>query len=528
MPSIREDLSAISKEITKINNEAKEAAQSTKSLGNELKLDPKNLDIIKQRYASLANELDVNTKKIVALQTAEADLKKLAQSDKYKNDEEALKKINALMDDYRVKLSYAVDKQKQLQAATSATAQAQSYIKAATEQVNERFAKLEKSARKLQITMLAVVAAMTKVVKSAVEQGTELYSLSKRYQTTADEIQTWNRALQLATGQADLFTQSLSIMVKGMAQIAAGRGVAFQKALKNIGIAYKDIKELSAGEQFEAILKGLSEVENYSTRAAAAQQLLGESGQYIADVFENGEINLAKYTEKAKTFGIISQENAKRLAELGFELEAVKSTLAVAGAELTIALAPTIEFLGNFLKNIVAPVLNSIAKGLKSLGGFGSALLIIMGSTALLLPKIITFIKLQTIRNLALKQSIDAVTAAQVKANLAMSKFSLISGAVGIGIMGISALIGAFRKNTDDLNDSLADTVEETKGLYGTATQGYSANTETTATSLTTKTVEIGVDIYGHGDTNISDQAAVDVSQLVSDEIQKAWGDIVG
>ena len=62
---------------------------------------------------------------------------------------------------------------------------------------------------------------------------------------------------------------------------------------------------------------------------------------------------------------------------------------------------------------------------------------------------IIAFTKMQTIRTLALAKAIDEVTKAQIRANLAMSKFSLIFGAVSIGIMAISAIIGAFKKDTD-------------------------------------------------------------------------------
>ena len=316
-------------------------------------------------------------------------------------------------------------------------------------------------------------------------------------------------------------------MVKGMAQIAAGRGVAFQKALKNIGVSYKDIRELSAGEQFEAILKGLSEVENYSTRAAAAQQLLGESGQYIADVFENGSINLEEYREKAEKFGIISQNNAQRLAELGFELEAVKSTLAVAGAELVTSLAPTIEFLGNFLKTIVVPVLNGISKTLNAMGVFGGVLLTIGFSALLLLPKLILLMKLHTIQTNLATVATKALGKAAVATQVAMGPWGWIIAGIGAALTVLMGIIGAVTQKNNELNDSLAQTVEETKGIYGTAAQGFSANTESTATSMTTKTVTVGVDIYGHGDTDISDDAAVTVAQLTADEVQKAWGDLV-
>lgn len=527
MPKIKEDLREISKAVNEINKEAKEAAANTKSLGQNLKLDPNNLDLIKQRFSALGKELDLNTKKMAELKRSQENLEKLKISDAYKNDEKALQQINALLDDYRVKLGYAADKQKELEAATSQTAQNQALINAATTQMNQKFANLEKVARKVQIATLAVVAAMTKVVNSSIALGTELYSLSKRYQTTAEDIQLWNRALQLATGQADLFTNSLSVMVKGMAQIAAGRGVAFRKALANIGIAYRDIKELSAGEQFEAILNGLASVENYSTRAAAAQQLLGESGQYIADVFENQSIDLEEYLTKAQKFGIISQDNAKRLAELGFELEAVKSTLAVAGAELVTSLAPTIEFVGNFLKTVVVPVLNGISTTLKSMGGFGTALLVVGTTSLILLPKIVMWIKQLQLYTLLSANATRQLAAAGVVANMVFGKWMIVLTAIAGVITLVMGVVGALNKEVEDVNKNLDDTLVKTQGLLGDAASDYTVNTEATSKAMTTRYVEISVDIDGHGDTPIGDENAVKVARLTADDVQKSWGDLI-
>ena len=519
MPSIKEDLSAISKEINDINREAKEAALSTKSLGNELKLDPKNLEIIKQRYKSLGNELDLNTKKIAAMQKAQAQLERLRVSSPYKDDEEALKKINAQIDDYRVKIQYAIDKQKQLKILTDETKQNQTLISAAIANANEQWAKSEKTARKVQVAAVAILAALTKITKAAVDQGTELYSLSKRYETTADDLQLWNRALQLATGQADLFTNSLSVLSKGISDVATKRGVAFNNALKAIGVSFKDIENLTRGEQFQTILEGLKNIENQSTRAAYAQRLLGESGQYIAQVLD--DIDIDEYLEQAQKFGIISQNNAKRLAELGFELEAVKSSLAVAGAELVTSLAPTIEFIGNFLKTIVVPVLNGISKTLNALGVFGGVLLTIGFAAALLLPKLILLMKLHTIQTNLATVATKALGKAAVATQVAMGPWGLIIAAVGAALTGLMAIIGATTEKNNELNDSLAETAENF-GLIGTQTQ---ANIESTSTTMRTQTIDITVDISGSGDTAISDEAAVMVAQLTAEQINKTLGE---
>ena len=81
MPSIREDISKITAQVNKLNNEAKEAAQSTKRIGNSLKFDSGNVDLIKQRFASLKNELEINNKKLAEMKKARQDLEALKQTD---------------------------------------------------------------------------------------------------------------------------------------------------------------------------------------------------------------------------------------------------------------------------------------------------------------------------------------------------------------------------------------------------------------------------------------------------------------
>lgn len=526
MPSIREDLSKITAEVNKLNNEAKEAAQSTKSIGNNLKFKPDDIDLVKKRFASLRNELEINNKKLAEMKKASEKLSELKSSKAYKDDAEALQKINKLLDDYRVKIQYAEDKKEQLVAASKKEVENAEILKIKTAQVNEEYAKAEQTAQKLNRVALSLVATMTKIVTSSVETGKQVYSMSQRFNSSAEDVQIWNRALELATGTQDIFNDGMKAMIQGMSQISAGRGIAYNNVLKAIGVNYSEIASLTPTEQFEAIINGLAGVENYSMRAGYAQQLFQEKGVLLAGALEGGTEAIEKFKEQAKEFGIISDENAQRLVEVGFELEKSKSQLGVLGAELTIALVPAVEVLTGLLK-VASPIIKVIAKGLEATGIAGGIVLTSTLAMLIVYPKIIMWRKQHRIAALLEALAIEKVGDATKKASIGLSGW--IGVAIGaIGILG--GLISAFSKaknEADGLNDSLSETVAESQGIVGGAVSDYTTTTEQIATRSTTYEMILNATIHGEGDTPISDENAVKVTQMVADEVNKGFGELI-
>ena len=526
MPSIREDISKITAQVNKLNNEAKEAAQSTKSIGNNLKFKPDDIDLVKKRFASLRNELEINNKKLTEMEKASEELSKLKSSKAYKDDAEALQKINKLLDDYRVKIQYAKDKKEQLVAASKKEVENAEILKIKTEQINKQYEKTEETAQKLNRVALSLIAAMTKIVTSSVETGKQVYSMSKRFNSSAEDVQIWNRALELATGTQDIFNDGMKAMIQGMSQISAGRGIAYNNVLKAIGVNYSEIASLTPTEQFEAIINGLAGVENYSMRAGYAQQLFQEKGVLLAGALDGGTEAIERYKEQAKEYGIISGENAQRLVEIGFELEKAKSQLSVVGAELTIGIAPVLQIITTGLK-VVQPIISALAKGLEKMGVVGGLIVTVSLTAMIIMPKIIMFSKQHRIARLLEAQAIEKVGEAQKKLTIGFGGWIGIAlGALGI----ITTLIGAFSKAKDEadgLNDSLKDTVSESQGIVGGAVSDYTTTTEQIATRSTTYEMILNATIHGEGDTPISDENAVTVSQMVADEVNKGFGELI-
>lgn len=507
-------------------NDAKKAANETAQINTKLKFDTSNVSLVVERFEALQKELETNTQKLEGLRKAQQELNEERAKEKGDTEEskKRLSEIEKLAAQYARDIEKAEINQSRLNQLLNQTYKNSQIIRTATQQINDKYEVWLQASEKLAVATKQVYNILKNVVSEASETGIQLSSLAKRYNTTAEDIQTWDRALQLATGQSQLFTQSLSVMVKGMAQIAAGRGVAFTKALKNIGIAYKDIKDLSATEQFETIIEGLSSVENYSTRAAAAQQLFGESGQYIASVLNDGGQALDGYIEKAAGFGIIANSDAEALAQMNIALEKANSQFTEAKAQLALALAPALEVITGLIRDVLAPAIRRLSDIFKSMGKVGQSAIIILGVLLLLIPKIIKGIIAWRISLLSLQAG---ATKAAVAVNLLKTTMLGMGAIVGIiGLVGI--LVGSLSQlgnKAEETKDSLEEMAEvgESMGVYGTQAQ---ANTESTATTLTTKTVDISVEITGKGDTDISDEAAVTVAQLTADQVNRVLGEL--
>ena len=460
------------------------------------------------------------------MRKAQADLN--AERAKEKGDTEEsrnnLAEIEKLAARYASDIAKAENNQARLNQLLTQTNKNQAIINTVTAQINQKYDIWIRASEKLANATKSIYNTLKNVVTEASETGLQLSSLAKRYNTTAEDIQTWDRALQLATGQSELFTQSLAVMVKGMSQVASGRGVAYQKALESIGVAYKDIADLSTSQQFEAIIEGLASVENQSMRGAYAQQLLGESGQYIASVLADGGTALDGYKEKAEAFAIVTNSDAEALAEMNIRIEQANSQIAEARAELAVALLPALEIISDLIRNFLAPAIRTLAKLFQGLGKWGQEFVLFMGALILLIPKVVRGFALWRISFLSLQ---SGATQAAIAVNVLKASMLGIGAIAGIiGLVGL--LVGSFTQlgdkaeETTDAMKEMAD-VGKSIGLVG---QDAQANTESVATSMTTKTVEIGVEIHGYGDTDISDDAAVTVAQLTADQVNKSLGEL--
>lgn len=517
-PSITAFLKDLRSGISQLKTETRDAAARVRELGENLKIDPSNVQLVKDRFKALNDQLESNQKLAdkyrQAMSNIEKQLSQLTGTDE--KTKQAQERLNSEYEKYRIQLERTTSTIKSLEAATSKETQVAMTMNAVHERAGELFDWVQEKAETVSRVVLSVASSFQRLAADVIDTSTELTALSKRYDTSVEEIQIWNNALQLATKQSDVYTQSLNTMVKGMSQVASGRGVAFQTALRGIGLSYRELSSLSTSEQFERIVEALSQITDQAERLDYAQQLLGESGQAIAGIFNQEGASIEDYLEQAKELDVISNSTAESLSNTSLQLDFFKQELQAASGEVLVAILPLLESFVDILEKSVIPILNGVGKFLANHETITKWLITLAG-ILIILPKIIGVTKL----------FFTVFKAGSAVFSVGGLKMIAIIAGIAAALMAVLGLMSLFSDRAKETLDSVNSTAAAITGMNAAAEQ-TAENTTIMTESATTKDVRIGVDINAAGDTPVSDANAKKVADITVDEIQKALGGLIG
>lgn len=520
MIDIKGRLGDISKEIANLKNEADAAKKELQQVSNTLQFDPTNVDAIRQKFSLLRSQLDTNRK---SLEQYEARLSRLREyQEEYRDDEASLKRIGKEIETTERKIVSLTNSIDYLNKQTDEMREKTELASAAQSRMNKQMEQYEQVAQKAAKIALAVVVAYAALVNKTVESGNEIYATAQKYDTTAESLQRYNKQLEIATGEQNVYSESLRTMSRGMADIASGRGIAYEQALRNIGISTKEWMQLSRAEQYRAIFNGLRNVTDATQRAAAAQKLLGDSGLYVSQAASLSAEEWAKVNSESKKFAILTDDQVNSLHNLNVQIEILKAQFGATFADLVIASAPLIEAFIDFLRDVAIPVLRTIGNVLSTgIGRFVTGALVTM---LIALPKIIALIKAIKLLNIA--KGISTTAAAFAGLNVVTAKWQIILLAVSAVILGIIALIAKLKGSANEAQGSLDKMTSSYDSLSGAGVD-IKNSAENYTSYQSEKTVNIGVEISGKGDTALSDAAASQVAMLTAEEVNKSLGELI-
>lgn len=522
MPDIRTNLKAINKEIQDLKSSAQEAGKSARELGQDMRLDPSNINLVLEKYNRLEEQLKSNVALLEKYKQAETEINQALKGLDPKSEE--FIKLTQELEKYQKAADRTQKTISNLSAATSDLAKNTELAKAKTQEIRSRYEQAEIAAEKYSRAVIVLVGALTLLVKTSLDSANNLYTLSKRYNTSVESIQRYNNELYIATGQTELYNNALSVMTKGMAQIAAGRGVAYETALRNIGLSSAALAGKTTAEQYMAIFEALQRITDATERAAAAQTLFGDSGMYIAQAAGMSIDEWEKIVEQAEKFAVVSTQDVEALQALNLEFQQAKSQLSAVAMELTVSLTPALIALASIVTEVVVPILDLISEGMERLGPAGQYIvgLVLLGIAVL--PKLIALVGAFSTYLTLTKMGIDATTISVAGLNIVAAKWQIILLAVSAVILGLVALVGAFNDEAQDSIDKANQAMMDTNNMLGNAGVDVSSSTESYTSSMSERNVNIQVDITGRGETSVSDASASQVALITMNEIQKKLG----
>ncbi|MCC5882488.1 MAG: hypothetical protein JJU25_07620 [Halomonas sp.] len=115
----------------------------------------------------------------------------------------------------------------------------------------------------------------------------------------------------VATGTLD---GSMQRFVRRIGLAAQGSGAA-KKAYEELGLSAQELARMSPDRALGIVADRLNELEDHTTRAAFASQLLGNSGADLLNMLKDGSDGLTDYARQARLTGSVLSEEAARGAE---------------------------------------------------------------------------------------------------------------------------------------------------------------------------------------------------------------------
>ena len=523
MAKIGRSFDELDQRIKSLNSSIKQTDSSVKALDKDLKMNPGDVDKVRQKFTLLSTNLQTATQKLAALQekqkrlTADFNSGAITQDTYNRQLAKTAKEAEAT--------------EKQIAELNRQLARQNAEIRNAQyEKLQSGLNGVEKAASAVQKVVLGVTAALAAMFAAAVKVGDELNDQATHYRTTVENLQIWQNRLGLLTGDEEAYTKSLDKVGSMMTSITAGRGAKYLTYLNKLGIAQEDIQNKSNGEVFDLIYNALRNVTDETERATIAQGLLGDAGLDITTIAETQLETLNALDEAFIENGIITSEQAAQADEAANKMLALKQQFQATSMELMESLMPVFETLVELLKTAVIPVITKISDWIGSMNPAQQKFLLLLLGVAIVLP---TIIKLAT-GIVAVIKAITATKAAHTVATYgqatAMGTLTAAAGpwlgiitAISMALLLLIKIIGWFIGASTDAVDSANGLLDKMNEVDNKATQmGYDTefSAETTYDTNSHKTIDINLDVNASGDgTEIGRENAEYIADELEDKI---------
>lgn len=319
-----------------VDKSLKDTQQQLKDVDKLLKLDPSNVDLLKQRHELLA-------KAVTDTKTRQEELKKALEASKNAGDTEENRHQQDLLQRELIETTQKLEDLENQYKRSSPTLQS---ISAKTGELSEK-------TKKLSAAAAAGAAGMIGMAVSAAASADDLLTMSRNTGLSVEELQKMKYAADLVDVDLEAMTGSITKLTK---QMASGN-----KAFDTLGISVRDENGnmRDATEVWYEALDALSKVENETERDQLSMELFGKSAMELSGIVDDGGAALKALGEEAEASGnILSQAAVEDAGKFDDALDKLKGTATQAflsaGATLAESLVPALEK----LVKVVSDVLN--------------------------------------------------------------------------------------------------------------------------------------------------------------------------
>lgn len=438
-------------ETTGLDKALKGVDKTTKDLQSELRgvnklleMDPKNVELVKQKMTILKQSISETEKKLDMLKEAQRQMRAKGIDE----NSEAYRDLQREIITTERKLESLENEQKQFGNQHSDVAKVGNAWKRAGSKISEVGHQLSE----VSMVCAGALAAMAGLAYKAGQTADEINTLSKQTGLSTDSLQKF----QFATEQIDV---QLSDVARGLARVTKA-AAEDSDVFKELGVSTKTSGgELrSAEEIFFDTIDALGKIENETERNAKANEIFGKSYMNLNPLIEGGADRLK---ELSKTFDEldlgVDQETLDKANEFNDQIDTIKATwqqaMLIMGASLAENFGPKLDgivekitALANAFANLPASV-QGVILGILAFGAVLAPILITVGFLVTSIGNIITFAPviagaISTVAGVIGGVLTGALTAAA--GALSFLWELLLANPIVLVIAGIAALVAAF------------------------------------------------------------------------------------
>lgn len=330
----------LSKALEGVNKDIKQTQTQLKDVEKLLKVDPGNIELLRQKQQLLAKAVDETKEKLQKLKDAQAQM-----------DASGVDKTSA---DYQALQREIIATEKSLKdlqtAAANSNATMQKIAQTAKE-VGDGANKVAQATKGLSSAAAGGLVALGGMAVKAGQDADELNTLAKQTGLSTEALQKMAYASDLIDVDINTITGAVKKLKKGLDKNAD----TFEK----IGVSVKDANgEYRATEDiFNDTVEALGKISNETERDIIAMDLFGASADELAGILDDGGKALKELGDEASNKGlIISQEDLDAANDLNDTLDKLKAQLSgsfgQAAVKVAEALTPALEKIAEIITKV--------------------------------------------------------------------------------------------------------------------------------------------------------------------------------
>lgn len=353
----------LQKALAGVDKSLKTTDASLKDINRLLKLDPGNVDLLKQKQEYLGNaikdvkaKLDIEKEALAQLKDADTSEETAEQQRRLEREiietEAALKKYNDELDDTETELKSAktatdkaADSTDRMEHETEQAEDAQEGANQGWTTAKQVLADLVEKGIELAIQAVKRLArAMAEAVQDAGQYADEILALTQTTGLSTDTLQEFQYMAELVDVSLDTVSGALRKLTNNMQSAAAGSGSAYE-AFEALGVTVTDSEGhlRSAEDVFYDVIDAMGQFENETERDAFAMDIFGRSAMDLNPLVEAGSDALADFADEAHEMGYVLDNDAlESLGDMDDSFQRVQRQMESVRNQIVAAMAPAI------------------------------------------------------------------------------------------------------------------------------------------------------------------------------------------